>query len=131
MLRVFVDTYDKNYSEDRDSFNVQHVSFEQMFYNKDKLESFKKVVEQYVKNKDRVIILTLDSRISKAYYLFDSIFEDENIAVVNTFLPTSSLDLVVKEVYKCKDESLTFIEERIEKLSNLLNSFYLMWGSMV
>ena len=131
MLRVFVDTYDKNYSEDRDSFNVQHVSFEQMFFNKDKLESFKKVVEQYVKNKDRVIILTLDSRISKAYYLFDSIFEDENIAVVNTFLPTSSLDLVVKEVYKCKDESLTFIEERIEKLSNLLNSFYLMWGSMV
>ena len=131
MLRVFVDTYDKNYSEDRDSFNVQHVSFEQMFFNKDKLESFKKVVEQYVKNKDRVIILTLDSRISKAYYLFDSIFDDENIAVVNTFLPTSSLDLVVKEVYKCKDESLTFIEERIEKLSNLLNSFYLMWGSMV
>ena len=50
---------------------------------------------------------------------------------MNTFLPTSSLDLVVKEVYKCKDESLTFIEERIEKLSNLLNSFYLMWGSMV
>ena len=131
MLRVFVDTYDKNYSEDRDSFNVQHVSFEQMFFNKDKLESFKKVVEQYVKNKDRVIILTLDSRISKAYYLFDSIFDDENIAVVNTFLPTSSLDLVVKEVYKYKDEPLTFIEERIEKLSNLLNSFYLMWGSMV
>lgn len=131
MLRVFVDTYDKNYSEDKDSFNVQHVSFEQMFFNKDKLESFKKVVEQYVKNKDRVIILTLDSRISKAYYLFDSIFDDENILVVNTFLPTSSLNLVVKEVYKYKDESLSFIEERIEKLSNLLNSFYLMWGSMV
>ena len=131
MLRVFVDTHDKNYSEDRDSFNVQHVSFEQMFFNKDKLESFKKVVEQYVKNKDRVIILTLDSRISKAYYLFDSIFDDENILVVNTFLPTSSLNLVVKEVYKYKDESLSFIEERIEKLSNLLNSFYLMWGSMV
>ena len=131
MLRVFVDTYDKNYSEDKDSFNVQHVSFEQMFFNKDKLESFKKVVEQYVENKDRVIILTLDSRISKAYYLFDSIFDDENILVVNTFLPTSSLNLVVKEVYKYKDESLSFIEERIEKLSNLLNSFYLMWGSMV
>ena len=27
--------------------------------------------------------------------------------------------------------ALSFIEERIEKLSNLLNSFYLMWGSMV
>ena len=93
MLRVFVDTYDKNYSEDRDSFNVQHVSFEQMFFNKDKLESFKKVVEQYVKNKDRVIILTLDARISKAYYSFLSIFNDDNIAVINTFLPTNSLNI--------------------------------------
>ena len=131
MLRVFVDTYERNYSEDKEAFNVQHVSFEQMYFNKEKLESFKKVVEQYVKNKDRVIILTLDSRLSKAYYLFKSIFNDENILVVNTFLPTSALDLVVKEVYKYKDESLSIIEEKIEKLSNLLNSFYLMWGSMV
>ena len=131
MLRVFVDTYERNYSEDKEAFNVQHVSFEQMYFNKEKLDSFKKVVEQYVKNKDRVIILTLDSRLSKAYYLFKSIFNDENILVVNTFLPTSALDLVVKEVYKYKDESLCFIEEKIEKLSNLLNSFYLMWCSMV
>ena len=131
MLRVFVDTYERNYSEDKEAFNVQHVSFEQMYFNKEKLESFKKVVEQYVKNKDRVIILTLDSRLSKAYYLFKSIFNDENIIVINTFLPTSALDLVVKEVYKYKDESLSIIEEKIEKLSNLLNSFYLMWGSMV
>ena len=131
MLRVFVDTYERNYSEDKEAFNVQHVSFEQMYFNKEKLESFKKVVEQYVKNKDRVIILTLDSRLSKAYYLFKSIFNDENILVVNTFLPTRALDLVVKEVYKYKDESLSIIEEKIEKLSNLLNSFYLMWGSMV
>jgi fatty acid-binding protein DegV len=131
MLRVFVDTYDKNFSEDIDSFNVQHVSFEKLIFSKEKLNSFKKVVEQYVKNKDRVIILTLDARISKAYYSFLSIFNDENIAVINTFLPTSALDLIVKEVYKYKDESLSFIEEKVEKLSNLLNSFYLMWGSMV
>ena len=73
MLRVFVDTYERNYSEDKEAFNVQHVSFEQMYFNKEKLESFKKVVEQYVKNKDRVIILTLDSRLSKAYYLFTNL----------------------------------------------------------
>ena len=131
MLRVFVDTYDKNFSEDLDSFNVQHVSFEKLIFSKEKLNSFKKVIEQYVKNKDRVIILTLDSRISKAYYSFLSIFNDDNIAVINTFLPTNALDLIVKEVYKYKDESLSFIEEKVEKLSNLLNSFYLMWGSMV
>ena len=37
MLRVFVDTYDKNFSEDLDSFNVQHVSFEKLIFSKEKL----------------------------------------------------------------------------------------------
>ena len=60
MLRVFVDTSDNNRSIDELNFNIQYVSFSNICSNSESIDSFKKVINQYLKNNDRIIILTLD-----------------------------------------------------------------------
>ena len=131
MLRVFVDTSDNNRSIDELNFNIQYVSFSNICSNSESIDSFKKVINQYLKNNDRIIILTLDSRISKAYYVFEPLFNNESIKVINSSLPFGGLNSVVNEIRRNKNKSLNYIEEKVGKLSELLNSFYYIWAYML
>lgn len=124
MLRIIGDTYGKSFSKDINNINIQRTSFNSVCSSNENLESFKRFVEQYIKNKDEIVILTLDSKISNAYSKFVPLFNDDKIKVINTSLPMGAMEIVIKTIVNNKDKNLDSIQKDINKLSEILNSCY-------
>jgi fatty acid-binding protein DegV len=124
MLRIIVDTRDKSYSEDFKDINIQRTSFENICSSSENIESFRKFIEQYVKMKDEVVILTIDSKMSNAFSIFSKLFNSERIRVINTSLPMGGMRIVIRTIFSNKDKSLDAIEKGVVKISEILNTTY-------
>ena len=125
MLRIIGDTFDKSFSEDINGINIQRTSFDYICSSKENIDSFKRFVDQYVKMKDEVVILTLDSKLSNAYSIFSKLFDDYNsVRVINTSLPMGAMRIVIRTIFSNKDKSLDGIEKDVIKISEMLNTVY-------
>lgn len=126
MLRVFVDSLENTSNTLDKKINIQVLPLKKIISNNDSLLKFIALIERYLKNGDKVIILTLTSRFTLSYKTLSSIFKDkDNIKVINSSLPESGLSLLTNEIIKYQDESLDFIEEKIHKLIEMIDLFYL------
>ena len=125
MLRIIGDTFDKSFSEDINGINIQRTSFSYICSSKENIDSFKRFVDQYVKMKDEVVILTLDSKMSNAYSIFSKLFHDYNsVRVINTSLPMGGMRIAIRTIFSNKDKSLEGIEKDVIKISEMLNTAY-------
>lgn len=126
MLRVFVDSLENTSNTLDKKINIQVLPLKKIISNNDSLLKFIALIDRYLKNGDKVIILTLTSRFTLSYKTLSSIFKDkDNIRVINSSLPESGLSLLTNEIIKYQDESLDFIEEKIHKLIEMIDLFYL------
>ena len=121
MLRIFVETSGKNYSEEIKGVNVQYISFDNICSSNESLNSFKLFIEQYLKCKDEIVILTVDSRISKAFNTFKPLFNSESIIVINSSLPMSALGTITRAIINDRNKSLKAIEQDVNRMSEMFN----------
>ena len=131
MLRVFVETFGENENLVTEGINVQRVNFENICSNEQGIESFKKFVEQYEKKNDKIIVLTVDSKLSKAYNSFKSLSNNKTIAVINSSLPISGINFILNRIIKNKDKSFEEFEVYINNLSEMINTYYFMFAYML
>ena len=81
------------------------------------LDDVKNKVDAYVKNGDKVIILTISSKISGTYNAFRMLFEgNENVKVLDSYIAVGGMRLIVDEINKNRDKSLDEIEDTVKKL---------------
>lgn len=125
MLRVFVDSLSESSNTEEKNLNIQVLPLKTIVSNNDALLKLIALIEHYLKNGDKVIIVTLSSKLTLSYRTLSSIFDNrENMKVINSYLPESGLSLIVKEIVKYQDESLDFIEQKVDKLIDMVSLFY-------
>lgn len=74
-------------------------------------------VNECTNNGDDVIILTISSGISGTYNTFRMLFEDnEKVRVIDSKCAVGGIRLLVQEINKYRDESLDFIEKKVNEL---------------
>lgn len=123
MIRVFVDSFTKVDNEFIDNINIQTLSFEKLLSNDDSLSKFVKVLDKYSNDKDKIIIISLLENKKLIKSVSNQLLVNENIKIINSFLPEKSFNLFIKEIIKNQDQSLDFIEEKIYKIMELFEIF--------
>lgn len=123
MIRVFVDSFTKVDNEFIDNINIQTLSFEKLLSNDDSLSKFVKVLDKYSNDKDKIIIISLLENKKLIKSVSNQLLVNENIKIINSFLPEKSFNLFIKEIIKNQDQSLDFIEEKLYKIMELFEIF--------
>lgn len=81
------------------------------------LDQVQKKVENYVKNGDQVLILTISSGISGTYNAIRMLFQDnENVRVVDTKSAVGGIRILVQEVNKMRDKNIDEIVKKLETM---------------
>lgn len=146
MLRVFVDSGSSIKHEEKEKYNVEIIPLRFMmgdeeyydgvnlsideFYKKlideklfpktslPELVSLEEKVNNYTKEGDDVIILTISSGISGTFSAIKSLFEDnKKVYVIDSLSAVGGVRILVNEINKYRDENIEFI---LEKINNLI-----------
>jgi len=81
------------------------------------LEMAQEIVEKHTKSGDDVIFLTISSGISGSCNAMKLLFQDNpHVRVIDTKLAVGGIRLLVEEANKYRNESLDFVEEKINAL---------------
>lgn len=116
MLRVFVDTIEKEESIYKENVNIQYLSLINKVKNKENFKRFKDYLNKCLNDSDYIIVLTkVDLKLS---------FKNENIKIFVIPLSSSGMELVVNQIVYYKDESLPVIESRIQSFLELFEALY-------
>ena len=88
------------------------------------LEDLREKVDEYSKNGDDVLIITISSGISGTYSTITQMFEEyKNVEVVDSLSAVGGVKILVMEANKFKDEPLAVLAERLRKLATRLCVF--------
>ena len=81
------------------------------------LQKYEDEINEYTKNGDDVIILTISSKISGTYNFIRLIFEDNpKVRVIDSYIAVGGIRLLVNEINKYRNETIDFIEEKVISL---------------
>jgi DegV family protein with EDD domain len=81
------------------------------------LEDAQKRVEECIKNGNDVIILTISSGISGTYNALRMLFEgNPHVRVIDSRTAVGGMKILVKEANKYLDQSLDFVEEKLQQI---------------
>ena len=145
MLKVFVDSGSSIKQNEKEKYNVDILPLKillkdkeyldgvnlsmDVFYNAlidekqfpktslPSLEETKNKVDEYVKDGNDIIILTISSGISGTYNTLRLLFSDyENVRVIDTQTAVGGMRIIVNEINKYRDESLDFIVKKVNEL---------------
>lgn len=145
MLRVFVDTGSSIKFDEREKLNLEIIPLKILLGEKEyedgvdlsidtfydfllntksfpktslpNLEKVKESVENFTKNGDEVLILTISSEISGAHNAIRLLFEDNpKVCVFDTRLAVGGIRLLVEEINRNRNESIDVIVDKLKKL---------------
>ena len=81
------------------------------------LETAQNLVEEILENGDEVIILPISSQISGTYQSLRMLFDEEDrVRVIDTKTAVGGIRLLVEEVNKYRDQTLDFVEKKLNDL---------------